>query len=283
TEGWEERGVAGRWLRMLAYSQLWNWRMRGYQSVLANSIFTSNWIARYWRSSSEVLYPPVAIKSDAVPKSNTIVSLGRFIAHDSKNHALQLKAFREFLSSHGGDWHLCLIGFCTNLPEDLAYLEKLREEAKEMPVTFLANASRDNLWNRLADAKLYWHVTALGEGDGHHPERMEHFGISTVEAMGAGCIPLVPRSGGQPEIVRHGIDGFLCDDLQSLVQYTSHLADDESLFQQMSRSAQARSKIFRPEKFSQRLIELVADALSHEGGKPLSVHETSTASLVHPR
>ncbi len=34
-------------------------------------------------------------------------------------------------------------------------------------------------------------------------------GMTTPEAMSAGCVPVVIRKGGQPEIVRHGLDGFL--------------------------------------------------------------------------
>ena len=118
TDGWEGRSHLDRWIRLRGYTWLWNWRMRGYQTLLSNSNFTSGWIERLWKRPSEVLYPPVAIESASVAKENIIVSLGRFIVTDGKNHALQLKAFREFLSVTGGDWRLCLIGFCTDLPQD---------------------------------------------------------------------------------------------------------------------------------------------------------------------
>jgi len=37
---------------------------------------------------------------------------------------------------------------------------------------------------------------------------LEHFGITTVEAMAAGCVPLVYDSGGQAEIVSSGYNGY---------------------------------------------------------------------------
>lgn len=283
TDGWEGRSRLDRWLRLRGYTWLWNWRMRGYQTLLGNSNFTSGWIERLWERPSEVLYPPVAIEPASVVRENIIVSLGRFIVTDGKNHALQLKAFRQFLSTTGGDWRLCLIGFCTDLPQDLAYLEKLQAISGDIPVTFVVNAPRQTLWTHLAKAKLYWHATALGGESNVPPEYMEHFGIGTVEAMGAGCVPLVPMSGGQPEIVEHEVSGFLCRDAQALLQYTSRLAGDESLCQQMGRAAKERSTLFRPETFKQRLSQLVAEALSEGRSTVQPRSEPSRSFFDHDR
>ena len=269
TDGWESRSRLDRWLRLRGYTWLWNWRMRGYQTLLGNSNFTSGWIERRWERPSEVLYPPVVIEPATVEKENIIVSLGRFSASGRKNHGLQLKTFRQFLSTTGGDWRLCLIGFCTDLPQDRAYLEQLQAISGDIPVTFVVDASRQTLWAHLAKAKVYWHTKALGVENNVSPEYMEHFGIATVEAMGAGCVPLVPMSGGQPEIVEHEVSGFLCRDVHALLQHTSRLAGDESLCEQMGRAARERSTFFCPETFTQRLNQLVAEALCEDQSKVL--------------
>jgi glycosyltransferase involved in cell wall biosynthesis len=44
-----------------------------------------------------------------------------------------------------------------------------------------------------------------------HSTVEEHFGLSTVEAISAGCIPLVHNSGGQIEIVKRS--ELLYDDI----------------------------------------------------------------------
>ncbi|HJT21779.1 MAG TPA: glycosyltransferase [Nitrospira sp.] len=259
-DGWNNHGRVNRWARLQGYKWVWNRRMRGYQTVLGNSQFTSGWIERRWKRSSEVLYPPVAVLPVSAAKENIIVSLGRFIVTDQKNHALQLRAFRRFQSTAGQKWRLCLIGFCTDLPEDRAYLEELRTMSRDMDVTFVLNAPRPTLWSYLAKAKLYWHAMALGDGNTLPPERMEHFGIATVEAMGAGCVPLVPRSGGQLEIVEHGISGFCCGDIDELMKHTERVAGDESLRRQMAQAAAERSASFRPERFNRRLNQLVPES-----------------------
>lgn len=282
TEGWAARSVLSRWVRTQGYLALWYWRMRGYRKVIGNSEFTSSWIQRRWKRAAEVLYPPVAVTTALLPKENIIVSLGRFIVTDGKNHGLQLETFRKFVSMNGGTWRLCLIGFCTDLPQDLAYLDKLKSLAADLPVSFVVNASRETLWTYLARAKLYWHATALGGDSNVPPERMEHFGIATVEAMGAGCVPLVPMSGGQPEIVEHEKSGFLCRDAESLLQYTSRAAGSESLCQRMGQAARERSAAFRPDIFNQRLIQLAAGLL--KDGRPASPSgENGVGAGVTPR
>jgi L-malate glycosyltransferase len=257
-----QRLLLDRWLRLRMHDGFWKLRMRGYGTVLANSQFTAGWVKRLWDREAEVLYPPVSVKVSESEKQNVIVTLGRFIDTDTKNHALQLNLFRRFLLENSGNWRLCLIGFCTDLPQDRAYLERLRQAAEGWPVSFLVNAERKVVLERLAEAKLFWHTTALGSEANLSPSSTEHFGIATVEAMAAACIPLVPRSGGQPEIVQHEVSGFLCRDEDALIQTSSRLARDESLRIGMAQQAKARSQEFGPTIFAQRLTRLVSHCLA---------------------
>jgi L-malate glycosyltransferase len=41
------------------------------------------------------------------------------------------------------------------------------------------------------------------------PSRMESFGLSALEAMACGVVPVATRVGGVPELITHGVDGFL--------------------------------------------------------------------------
>ena len=220
-----------------------------HMAVFANSRFTSGWIERFWGRAAEVIYPPVAVDVPSVEKRNVIVSVARFISTDRKNHLQQLKAFPKFLGQVRDNWRLCLIGFCADFAQDRDYLEKLRNLAKDLPVTFVVNAERRTVFNHLAEAKLFWHSTGLRDEESTAPGKMEHFGIATVEAMAAGCVPLVPAYGGQPEIVEHQVSGFTCKDINELVRHTIHAANDDALRAQMSRRAIERSYAFRPNVF----------------------------------
>jgi glycosyltransferase involved in cell wall biosynthesis len=57
-------------------------------------------------------------------------------------------------------------------------------------VTFETNVNLNRLFSIMARAKVYF-----------HPMVGEHFGMSVVEAMAAGLIPVVPNIGGQTEFV----------------------------------------------------------------------------------
>ena len=78
------------------------------------------------------------------------------------------------------------------------------------------NVEYGKLRQLYSQATLYWHATGYGENEAHHPERFEHFGITPVEAMAAGCVPIVLGKGGLPEIVEHDKSGFLWNTLDEL-------------------------------------------------------------------
>jgi glycosyltransferase involved in cell wall biosynthesis len=267
TERWKKRHPLDRRVRLALFERVWERRMRGYGTVLADSRFTAEWIRRLWGKEAEVVYPPVVAEIPPAEKRNVIVSVGRFVATDRKNLTQQLEALPAFLSRIHGDWSLRMIGFCTDLPQDRAYVERLQKLAKDLPATFVVNADRKTVLSHLSEAKLFWHTTGLGEEGSIEPRYMEHFGIATVEAMMAGCVPIVPACGGQPEIVEHEVSGFLCHDLEALVWHSALLANDERLRAQMSCQAIGRSGGFRQAIFEERFGEQVLRCVGKRDGK----------------
>ena len=69
------------------------------------------------------------------------------------------------------------------------------------PVDVHVNAPGDVVRRLFAEASIYWHGGGFGEDPHRHPERFEHFGITVVEAMAAGAVPIVFAAAGPPEIV----------------------------------------------------------------------------------
>jgi glycosyltransferase involved in cell wall biosynthesis len=91
---------------------------------------------------------------------------------------------------------------------------------------------------------------------------MEHFGISTVEAMAAGCVPVVINKGAQPEIVEHGVSGFLWNTLEELRAYTIRLIKDNALLESMAQAARRRAQLFSRENYVERCLTLLGPYLS---------------------
>ncbi|MBV1894679.1 MAG: glycosyltransferase, partial [Ilumatobacteraceae bacterium] len=97
-----------------------------------------------------------------------------------------------------------------------------------------------------------------------HPERFEHFGISVVEAMAAGAVPLVFGAAGPAEIVRDGIDGVQWTSLDELAETTLALADDSDRREALASSAEKRAVEFSADVFADRLRSLVSADVTHD-------------------
>ncbi len=113
------------------------------------------------------------------------------------------------------------------------------------------------MWDIYSKAKIYWHASGYGEDLTLHPDFAEHFGISTVEAMGAGAVPVVINAGGQKEIVKSGENGFLWDSLDELQQKTNELTKSSVLLEKLSFNAKKTALKFSEKSFEARIIELI--------------------------
>jgi len=71
------------------------------------------------------------------------------------------------------------------------------------------------------------------------PSEMESFGLAALEAMACEMPPVATRVGGVPELIEHGVDGFLAEvgDLSSMAQYALRLLQNPSLHAEVSRQA----------------------------------------------
>ena len=118
--------------------------------------------------------------------------------------------------------------------------------------------SRSQLSETLSRAKIFWHAAGLTVDEQAHPEHCEHFGISTVEAMAAGCVPVVIGKGGQAEVVRHGVDGYVCRSLDEMAHWTKTLIVDEQKLATMSASARTRAERFSEARSMSDLTQLLA-------------------------
>ena len=229
-----------------------------YGRVVSNSDFTMRWVERRWGVDSAVLHPPVSMH-DAAAKEQVILSVGRFFGvgqGHSKRQLELVEAFRRLVDGGLSGWSLALAGGCTDDGRD--YLDAVSAAAAGYPVSIHDNASGAELADLYGRAAVYWHAAGLGVDPERHPDVLEHFGISTVEAMSAGAVPVVLGVGGLAETVRHGNDGYHFRTLDGLVAITEQLLGDERTRERLAANAQRRAQEYSVDAFADRLRRIVA-------------------------
>ena len=73
------------------------------------------------------------------------------------------------------------------------------------------------------------------------PSELESFGLAALEAMACEVVPISTRAGGVPEVIDHGISGFLADvgDVETMARYAIELLNDEQKLREMGKRARA--------------------------------------------
>jgi len=90
------------------------------------------------------------------------------------------------------------------------------------------------------------------------PEKFEHFGITIVEAMSAGLIPVVLRHGGPSEIITDGEDGFLIGTVDELREKTHGIITmSKKELMDLRSNAVQKSAMFRFESFRSTLSNII--------------------------
>jgi len=228
-----------------------------YKYVVVNSYFTKKYIDRSFKVNSKVIYPPVDVKSiKPSKKENLIISVGRFSQqqlHPKKQEVL-IEVFKELYKSVPS-WKLILAG--QSKKQDYRYIKNLKASVKGYAIRILENISYDDLRKLYAKASIYWHATGFGEDEERNPQKMEHFGISTVEAQAAGAVPVVIEKGGQKEIVKDGKNGRLWSTKTQLYEITKSLINNKSELLRLSKRAIADSKKFSQERFIKEYEKII--------------------------
>lgn len=224
--------------------------------VVCNSNFTKNFIDKEYGVKSLVIYPPVAVE-DLIPtkKENIVLSVGRFSQlQQSKRQDVLIDVFKKMADKLKG-WKLVLIGGSDVGGSEFA--QYLHQQAKGYPIEILENLPFSETKKLYARAKIFWSAAGYGIDENKEPEKVEHFGITVVEAMAAGCVPIVQRKGGHKEIVKDGKNGFLWDSISELTQATLNLVKNEKLRQNVLKEGKENAKKFSQKRFEEEILKLV--------------------------
>ena len=238
-------------------------------TYLANSNFSKQHIQNQLHTlgidppAIHVLYPPVPSPTQPPPAHRPappqILSIGRFArgGHNKRQDVL-IDAFRLLHRQHA-HVTLCLVGSCASDPQSQQHLQSLHKRAEGLPIHFHTNAPAQALQTLLQTSTLYWHAAGYGVDPATEPHRCEHFGIAVVEAMAAGCIPLVFPAGGPAEIVQHGLNGLHWTTPDQLASQSASLLSqtDADALAGISALARRTAETFSEAHFSASVLNLL--------------------------
>lgn len=231
-------------------------KIKRVKKIICNSKFTKEYIDKKFNVKSLVIYPPTYLikdfpKVNYKDKKNYILNVGRLSKGSTgeffKKQDFLIDAFKTLVKQGVNDYELIL---AVSFPKDKAHLvEELKELIKGTKIKIYENLSFEKLNKLYEESKIYWHASGFGEDLMNNPERAEHFGITTVEAMANGLVPVVINAGGQTEIVENKKNGFVWNNKRELIDYTISMIHEEDLFLKISKEAIKDSKNFSTDQF----------------------------------
>ena len=122
----------------------------------------------------------------------------------NKNHEIILKIFTS-MHEKNFDFEFKIIGFCN----DYKYLNYLKKYEIENKISILNDIS-DSIKNKLLEtSEFIIQATGMNLSEQDKCFAFEHFGISVIEGLNYGCIPIVTNGGFFPYYIKHNRNGFL--------------------------------------------------------------------------
>lgn len=236
-------------------------KMMVNSTVLTNSNFSRKAILKSFGVDSVVLPPPVDVDifRNACLTSNSrddsILVISRF--HPSKKIE-NIIHLAKLLHQNELGTEMNIVG--NMLPDGVGYFNYLNNLVKhyelENFVRFEINLRFDRLLDLMRRSKVYV-----------HPLPGEPFGISTVEAMSAGIIPVVPDIGGHTEFVPAKYQFHTYG--QGVGAVAAALAAPASERAKLSHSTQKYSVTNYIKKFQQILTDITDIGKKHMEAKPV--------------
>jgi GT2 family glycosyltransferase/2-polyprenyl-3-methyl-5-hydroxy-6-metoxy-1,4-benzoquinol methylase/glycosyltransferase involved in cell wall biosynthesis len=236
-----------------------------YQAIIVYSNFVKKhlWslvqLYKLGEPKIHVMPPPVNMVSSSSSRlRKCIISVGRFFTGGHcKQQDFLINSFRKIYLSDS-EIELHLVGSLHVETEHREYFLKCQKLAEGLPVYFHQDASSDILERLYATSSVYWHAAGFGVDETKEPEKCEHFGISVVEAMSAGIIPIVFSNGGPAEIIKSNYNGFHYDSEEALIKITQEIfTKPENELLEIRKQARIRANDFNKNAFKKLLIELI--------------------------
>ncbi len=229
-------------------------RFKFWKNTIVNSEYTKHWVKKYWKRDSSVFYPSIEIPIDFNRVKNLdIVCVGRFNkGRRSKRQDVVISVFKDLIKLGYKDVNLHLIGYV----QDEDYIKELKYATSGFPVFFHENCSSDLRISYLNISAVFISACGFENNEESEPMLVEHFGISVIEAMSYGCIPMVVAKGGHLETVDDTVNGYHWSTKEELTKLLISLFDNPQLRETLSKAAFSKSMEYSSEKLAKKVLNV---------------------------
>lgn len=230
--------------------RFWFWK-----NIIVNSEFTKYWVKNNWKREAIVTYPPIEKRYNLNEEKNKdLVCIGRFNkGKRSKRQDLVIEVFKELIDRGFSSINLHLIGFV----QDEEYIKKLKILSEGYPIYFYEICSIEKRNEILNNSTIFISACGYKINEREEPQYTEHYGISVVEAMAFGCIPIVIGKGGHKETVDHLKNGYHWETRKELLKYITMIIDDTQLRNELAKQAFMKSEQFSFTNLEKKLLEIL--------------------------
>ena len=123
---------------------------------------------------------------------------------------------------------------------------------------FKTNLPYPELLKLYKKSLIYIHMTGYGVDENKNPEKVEHLGIASLEAMASGCLTFCFNAGGPKEVIKDNKSGFLFNSQNELIKKLNSVLPNTNLQNQIKiRAKQFVLNNFSYEKFRNRVKDVI--------------------------
>lgn len=212
--------------------------------IIANSSITMDFLKQTWHGcDAQTLHPPVDTDYFALSreKENLVVAVG--VIQPNKRFEDIIRAMRKV----SPEYRLIIMGYHHQNKYYLELQSLIDNTGLRDRVKIVLDPTQEQLRDILSRAKIAVHAS-----------RFEPFGISVVEGMASGCVPVVYKgatSGPWVDIINKGEFGIGFETINELSENVERVFEDEDICARYSAKARKRSKEFDTKVFKAGFIE----------------------------
>lgn len=230
--------------------------IKSYSGFISISDFTKQNLQLMYGVTSDIVAPPIAMEcssfSDLNRKERIILAVDRIVP--DKCLIEMITTFKQIIDNGYSGFRFVIVG--NKDTGEMDYYSKIEKMSKNYPIELHTDVGYEELVSWYKKALIFWHAKGFGISD-QDPFNMEHFGMTTVEAMKNGCIPIVINKAGPREVVSKVSEELLWDSLEELKDKTISVISNEETIKALQKKVLGEAQKYNIDSFKLRIVEVV--------------------------